>query len=94
MTGEEGAGAADAGLDFVEDEEGVVLLAEALDGGEVAGGWGHNACFALEGFEDYGGGAVVAEDGLEGGNVAEGDFVGFGEHGAEALFPEGVAHEG
>ena len=55
MAGDEGAGAADAGLDFVEDEEGAVFFAEALDGGEVAGGGGDDAGFALEGFEDDGG---------------------------------------
>ena len=36
---------------------------------------------------------VVRSVGFEGCDVAEGDFVGFGKHGAEAFFPEGVAHE-
>jgi len=94
LAGDEGAGAGDAGLNFVEDEEGAVLFAEALDRGEVAGGCGDDAGFALEGLEEDGGDFVLLERGFEGWDVAEGDFVGFGEHGAEAFFPESVSHEG
>ena len=86
-------GAADASLDFVEHEEGAMFLAEAFDGGEVTGGGWDDAGFALEWLEDDGGRLVLAKGGFEGGDVTEGDFVGLGKHGAEALFPESVAHE-
>ena len=48
---------------------------------------------ALEGLEDYGGDFVLPERGFEGRDVAEGNFVGFGEHGAETVLPESVSHE-
>lgn len=94
MAGDEGAGASDAGLDFIENEEGAVLFAEALDSGEVAWGRGDDAGFALERFEDYGSDFMLLQGGFEDGNIGEGDFISFGEHGAEAFFPEGVSHEG
>src|ERR1700732_1034847 len=71
-----------------------MFFAEALDCGEVAGGCGDDAGLALEGLEDYGGDFVLLERGFEGCDVAKGNFVGFGEHGAETIFPKSVSHEG
>lgn len=92
MGGDEGASASDAGLNFVEDEQGAVFFAEGLDGCEIAGGRGDDAGFALEGLEDDGGDFLLLQGGFDGGDIAEGDFIGLGEHGAETFFPEGVSH--
>jgi len=92
MGGDEGAGAADAGLNFVKNEQGAVFFAEDLDGGEIAGGRGDDAGFALKGLEDDGGDFLLSQGDFDGGDIAEGDFVSLGEHRAEALFPEIISH--
>src|SRR4029077_20134040 len=87
---EPAAGAAEAGLDLVEDEEGFVLVAELADGGEGVGWWGLDAAFALDGFEEHGADPVV-EGGGEGVGVAVGDVAEAGGEGLEDLLLLGLA---
>ena len=54
----EGAGGADAGLDFVDDEEDVVFLGQSAEGAEEGGGGVVVAAFGLDGFDDDGGGGL------------------------------------
>ena len=53
------AEAAEAGLDFVEEEEDIVFLTKLGQAAEEVGGGEVDAAFALEGFEEDGGGVGV-----------------------------------
>src|SRR5690606_4931911 len=61
------SGAAEAGLDFIEDEKGAGFGAALANGLEVAGGRELDAAFALDGFDDDGGDGFV--DLLQGGVI-------------------------
>ena len=91
--GEPFACAAEAGLDFVADEECAVVVAEGLCGWVVVVG-GVVDAFALDEFEDEGGDVAFFEFGFEGLEVAEGDVGDVGEEGAEAFVEEGVGGDG
>ncbi len=54
LEGEEGAGAAEAGLDLVADEEDVVLVADVSQVREIAARRHDDAGFALDGFDEEG----------------------------------------
>lgn len=76
LAGEHSAGAAEAGHDFVEDEEDVVLMAPVVEAFEHALGPEAHAGSALdEGLDDDGGGAgeVVWGQGGEGVEAGDGD---------------------
>lgn len=79
------AGTAEAGLDLVEEEEGVVAAAELFAGLEEFRGGDVDAAFALDGFEEDGDGVFV-EGGFESGDVVEGEVGEAFEQGAEAGF--------
>ena len=79
------AGTAEAGLDLVEEEEGVVAAAELFAGLEEFRGGDVDAAFALDWFEEDGDGVFV-EGGFEGGDVVEGEVGEAFEERAEAGF--------
>ena len=81
----EPAGAPDAGLDLVGDEDGVVLLAELAQGRGRAGVEGHDAALALHGLEEHAGDLLRGEHALQGGGVVEGHVHDLGRQGVEAL---------
>jgi len=72
LIGEVAAGTAEPALNFVGDEQGIVILSERA--GAIPKGFadGVDATFALDGFEDYGA-DVVVEFGLEVGYIIEFD---------------------
>ncbi len=94
VCGDEGSGAADSGLHLVEYEERAVFFAERLDGCQVVGRRRNDAGLALERLEDDGGDLVLAEGGIERGEIAEGNLVGLWEQRTESFLPEVVAHQG
>lgn len=80
------AGAGDARLDLVADEEDVVFCAEFAELGEVSVVGYDDAGFALDGLDEEGGdlGPVGLEGCADGGDVVEGDgFAGYGAGGAD-----------
>ena len=79
------AGTAEAGLDLVEEEEGVVAAAELFAGLEEFRGGDVDAAFALDWFEEDGDGVFV-EGGFESGDVVEGEVGEAFEERAEAGF--------
>ena len=83
VAAEHAAGAAEAGLHLVGDEEGAVLATEGLGTGEVAGLGDDDAGLALDGLHHEGGDGGVLQGGLEGAEVVVGDEVEVGEKGAE-----------
>jgi hypothetical protein len=92
LAGEQAAGAAEAGLHLVGDQQHVVLAADFGAAGEPAGGRDHDAAFALDGFEQEGRG--VGGDGcLEGRGVAVGDAAEARREGAEAVAVLGLGRE-
>lgn len=66
---------AEAGHDFIEDEEGFVVGAERTEFVEEVGVWEVETCVCWDGFEDDGGGlgAEVMEVSLQGLDVVEGE---------------------
>src|SRR6185312_1649587 len=82
---EPGAGAANPGLDLVDDEENVVLVAQRAYAGEPAFRRDDDPAFALDRLDQHGGG-LRRDRGFDRGKVAEG-------HGTEARRegPEAVA---
>ncbi len=93
MEGEPFAGAAEAALDFIEDEERAGGAAEALGFAQVIAGEDF-ARFPLDGFDDEGGGVFGGEGALEGGEVVEGDFERAGDGVAEFFAEEVGAVDG
>ena len=84
LPGEEGAGAAHAGLHLVHQEQEVVLLAERSDAFDELGRGGDDAALGLDGLEHDGDG-LIREGGLDGGEVV---VIGIGKadgHRVEAL---------
>ena len=59
IAGEETAGAAEAGLYFVDDEQRPALAAQAPGAGEKIGLCRAHAALTLDRFEDHGGGALI-----------------------------------
>ena len=84
LVGEELAGAAEAGLDLVGDEQDAVLLADGGGVFEEAVGRHEDAGLALDGLDEEGGG-VGRDGGAQGGGIAEGDDLEAGREGAEAV---------
>src|SRR5256885_927587 len=82
LIGEVAAGAAESTLNFVGDEQGIVILSEHA--GAIPKGFadGMDATFALDGFEDDGA-DVFIELGLEVGDVAELDEFDSGDERSE-----------
>jgi hypothetical protein len=92
LSGEELAGAAQAGLDLIQDEQDILLLAEFRDLLEVAGWGDQHAAFALDGLEHDGAG--VGGDGLfERGKVTVFDGDEAGCEGSEIVLVVLVARE-
>src|SRR5690606_3603297 len=60
LEAEEGAGAAATGLDVVDDQQHVVLAADLFQLAHPVGGGRVQAAFALDHFDDHGGGLVHA----------------------------------
>jgi len=90
---EPASGAAQAGLDLVEDEEGLALVAELADRCEVSGRGGLHSPFALDRFEEHGADPLVEAAG-EGVDVAEGDVAEPGGERLERLVLLGLAGGG
>src|SRR5579859_2897935 len=86
-------GAAEAGLDFIENEEGAVFSAELLRAFKIPGGWQDDACFTLNGLEDEGcvtlGGQLLFQ--LR--EVTEVDKFDTWDHFAEAIGPKTRVHQ-
>ena len=56
LTSEHLAGTSEARLDFVEDEEDAILIADLADCLKVTWWWGHVAAFSENGLDNDGGG--------------------------------------
>ena len=93
LEGEPFAGATEAALDFVEDEDGAVGFAEALRGAKEFFG-DHFAGFALDRFDDEACNVLVGEGLFEGGDVVEGHLDRAGGELAEAFLEEVGAVDG
>lgn len=90
--GEFFAGAVEADLDFVPDEEGLGLVAEFADLGHPSGGGEEDSSLGLDGFGEDGDG--IGGDGVaEGLDVAEGDGDESGGERPEVLFISGFGGE-
>src|ERR1019366_1528006 len=74
-------------------EEGAVAAAELLHGGKVARVRNADAAFGLQGLHDEGGEPARRQMPLQRVEIAERDDLGAGQHGAEALAPERIAHQ-
>ncbi len=87
------AGAADAGLHFVEEEQDFLFVAERAQAGHEFGGGGHDAAFALDGLaqDGDGGGGEGGADGVEVVELGVGEA---GHEGLEALLVLGLARGG
>jgi hypothetical protein len=72
LEAEPAAGAAEAGLDLVEDQERAALAAQSLRRVQELGGADVDAALALHRLDDDGGGRV-SDRGIEGSNVVERD---------------------
>ena len=94
MRGEELPGAIHARLHLVEHEQAAVSLAERLCFGEILGRRNPDACLSLNRLDDEGRDLPGGESLLERPEIAERDGVRVGKQGAEAVAPEGVAHQG
>ena len=81
---EPGAGAADAGLDLVEDEQGAVLPGQLPGELQVCRAGAQHPCLTLDGFEDDGG-RVGRHRGSQGVLVAVGDVADAGDERLERL---------
>lgn len=83
LPAEPAAGAPDAALDFVAEQEQSALVAELAEAAHEFGGGGEDAAFALDGFDEDGGG-LGGEGRADGVEVVE---VGVGEAGDQGLEP-------
>ena len=94
MGGEKRAAAVHAGLHFVQHEESAVAPAEFLRGEKI--GWVGNAhaAFGLHRLHDEGSELVGGEMLVELIEIAECDALSSAQHGAEAVTPERIAHQG
>ena len=88
VAGERAAGAAEARLDLVGDEQHAAAVAELAGAAQVAVGRDDHAGLALDRLDQEGDGVVV-ERGLEGVQVAEGDALEAGGVGAEVSWAAG-----
>ena len=84
LEGEPRPGAADAGLDLVEDEQGACLVGDLAGRLQVAGGGGEHAALPLHRLEDDGAG-LVGDGGAQGVDVAPRDVADAGEQRLERL---------
>ncbi len=81
--GKQLAGASETGLDFVEDEDDFIFIADAADVFEVAVWRDDDTCFTLDRFDEKGHG-VVGDGGFECVGVTEVDDLESGRERAEA----------
>jgi len=78
------AGAAEAGLHFVEEEKEIIFPGEGGESFEECAGHGIDSAFALDGFEKEGDG-LIGEGGFDGVEIVGIDVNESGEEGVEAL---------
>ena len=92
VAGEQLAGAAQAGLNFIGHEQDVVAAAQVGHGPQVPGGRHDDAGLALDGLQQHGGG-VGRNRVLQGRRVAIGDGDEAGREGAERVAVGGLGGE-
>ena len=93
LVGPEAAGAGEAALDFVVDEDGADVVAAAAERGQERGRGDVDAAFALDGLDDDAAGALRDEL-LEAGFVVEGAVDETRDHGAEGFLVFRVRRRG